>query len=126
MQLYSKAELLMFQNRIEEAVEILDSITVLFPYHNLSDDVLFARSKILVKQRNFEKAAEYLQAIITTYGDDLLGDDATFMLAELYERQLNNREKAMDLYKNLLMTYRDSVLIVEARKRFRALRGDGT
>jgi outer membrane protein assembly factor BamD (BamD/ComL family) len=37
---------------------------------------------------------------------------------------LNNKEKAMELYQQLLMDYPGSLFTTEARKRFRQLRGD--
>jgi len=37
---------------------------------------------------------------------------------------LNNKEKAMQLYQDLLVKYPGSLYTVEARKRFRSLRGD--
>ena len=46
------------------------------------------------------------------------------MLAELNENQLNNPEEAKVLYQKLLIEYPGSLFVVEARKRFRELRGD--
>lgn len=124
MQKYAEAELLVFQNRFDEASLKLDSITTIFPQHTLADDILMMRAQIALKKKDYAKAAEYLQKIRERHGEDLLGDDATFMLAELYETVLNDKPKAMELYQDLLVTYNNSVLVVEARKRFRKLRGD--
>ena len=46
------------------------------------------------------------------------------MLAELNENQLNNPEKAKTLYEKIIFNHADSIYFVEARKRYRALRGD--
>jgi hypothetical protein len=46
------------------------------------------------------------------------------MLAELYNWKLDDKDKAMELYKQLMMDYTGSLYTTEARKRFRALRGD--
>lgn len=124
MQKYSQAELLVYQNEFDKALLTLDSISTIFPQHTLADDIVMMRAKIELKRRDYAKAAEYLSAIRTKYGEDILGDDATFMLAELYETVLNDKPKAMELYQDLLVTYKSSILVVEARKRFRRLRGD--
>lgn len=124
MQKYAEAELLLFQNRFDDALLKLDSISTIFPQHTLADDIVMMRAKIALKKRDFTKAAEYLERIRERYAEDLLGDDATFMLAELYETVLNDKNRAMELYQDLLVTYKDSVLVVEARKRYRKLRGD--
>jgi len=46
------------------------------------------------------------------------------MLARLNENQLNDQDKAMELYQRLLIDYPASLFAVESRKRFRILRGD--
>jgi outer membrane protein assembly factor BamD (BamD/ComL family) len=51
-------------------------------------------------------------------------NDAQFKLAELYEKQLNDPEKAKAAYEAVLINYPGSIYTVEARKRFRELRGD--
>ena len=53
-----------------------------------------------------------------------MADDALFHRAELYENKLKDPAKAMELYQDLLTKYPGSLFVVEARKRFRALRGD--
>ncbi|CAN5414294.1 tetratricopeptide repeat protein [soil metagenome] len=124
MQKYAEAELLVFQNDFDAAILKLDSISNIFPQHTLADDIIMMRAKIALKKKDYAKGAEYLEAIRTRFAEDLLGDDATFMLAELYETVLNDKNKAMELYQDLLVTYKNSVLVIEARKRFRKLRGD--
>ena len=124
MLMFARADLQIFQNDLDAAVSTLDSITYIFPGHALDDDILFAKAKINLKQRNFSDAKMNLQRIIDHHGDDLLGDDATFHLARLCEKQLELTETAMELYKSLIINYKDSVLVVDARKRFRFLRGD--
>lgn len=124
MMMYARADLLTTQNRDEQAIITLDSINTIYPGHALSDEVLYQRYKIAVKHRNYEKAAGHLERIIEGYWWDLLGDDAMFKLAELNENRLNNKEKAMELYQRILKEFPGSLYVVEARKRFRQLRGD--
>ena len=54
-----------------------------------------------------------------------LGDNAMFKLAELYESKLGQKEKAEELYYQILTDYPGSVLAVESRKRYRRLSSDG-
>ena len=65
-----------------------------------------------------------LEDIIKNYKTDLKGDDATFLLAEINDKYLNNKEKAKELYQSIITDYNSSLLVIEARKRFRVLRGD--
>ena len=85
---------------------------------------MYKRYEIKFKQYKYQEAANYLEAIVKNYNDDLLGDDAMFKLAELYETKLNDKDKAKQLYEDLLVKHPDSLFTVEARKRFRRLRGD--
>ena len=124
MSMYADAELLLFQNRDADASIKLDSITLLFPGHALYDDIEYSKAQIYVHKREFTKAIPLLEDIIKTYGKDLKGDDATFLLAEINEKELHNTEKAKDLYKSIITDYNSSLLVIEARKRFRTLRGD--
>lgn len=58
------------------------------------------------------------------HGSDILGDNSLFSLAELYEKKLNNKEKAKQLYEQFIENYPGSFFLTEARKRYRLLRGD--
>ena len=124
MQMYSRAELLEFQNRDSDALTSLDSILHLFPGHELTDDIEYTQAKIYVKHKGFDKAIPLLEDIIKNHKDDLKGDDATFLLAEINEEQLHNKDKAMELYKSVITDFGNSLLVIEARKKYRLLRGD--
>lgn len=121
---YAQAELLVFQNRFEEAFTQLDTLLKAFPTHALEDDVWYLKSKIFTKRRDFQQSAQMLQRIIDTYPTDIRADNAIFELAELNEHQLADVEKAKVLYEKLFIEYSGSTFAVEARKRFRKLRGD--
>ncbi|MES2138407.1 MAG: tetratricopeptide repeat protein [Bacteroidota bacterium] len=124
LMIFSRADLLAFQNKDEQAKITLDSINTLFPNHALADDILYKKAKIVLKHGNYSEAAALYDTIIKNYGDDILGDDALFKLAELNENQFKNLDKAKELYQQLLIKYPGSLYVVEARKRFRKLRGD--
>ena len=124
MQMFAKAELLMYQNKDEQARGTLDTITCLFPGHALFDDIEYLKAQMFVKKKEFEKAVPLLEDIIKTYKEDLKGDDATFLLAKIYEEHLNDKNKAMELYKSIITDYNSSLLVIEARKKYRLLRGD--
>jgi tetratricopeptide (TPR) repeat protein len=121
---FAHADLMVFQNRFDSASIDLDSIDKRWPGHSLEDDVLFMRYKIAYKQQKWVEAGTYLQKIIDKYSDDILGDDATFLLAELYDTKINDKEKAMQYYNDVFVKFPSSMFAVDARKRYRQLRGD--
>ena len=124
MQMYARADLLILQNRFTDAIKTIDSINAIFPQHALNDDILFTRSQLAKQQRKYTESAQYLEGILESYGTDILADDALFALAELNELQFGKKDKAMEHYQNLLIKYPGSLYVVEARKRYRKLRGD--
>lgn len=124
MNFYARADMLIFQNRNQEALDALDSLAIRFTETSLQDDILFAKARIYLQQRKYEEAAKMFEDLDDSYSTDLLGDDATFQLAELEEKYMNNKDKAMELYKTILTKYPGSLYVIEARKRFRELRGD--
>lgn len=121
---YARADLLMYRNLDSLALLTLDSLNSSFLNHPLNDDVLMLRYKVAMKRKDHEKAIGILEKILTQHGSELLGDDACFALAELQEMQLNNKEKAKTNYQRILTEYPGSLYTVEARKRYRRLRGD--
>ncbi len=124
LQMFAKADLLAFQNKYDQALEKLDSIKIIFPEHSLEDDVLYTKAQIFRKLRKTEEMISMYQAIIDNFKEEIRADNALFELAEIYETQLNEPEKAKALYEKLFIEYSGSTFAVEARKRFRKLRGD--
>jgi tetratricopeptide (TPR) repeat protein len=122
--IFSRADLLAFQNKDAEALITLDSINTLFPNHALSDDILYRKAALELKHGKYTEAATFYENILNNYGNDILADDALFKLADLNEYQFKNIDKAKELYQQLLEKYPGSLYVVEARKRFRKLRGD--
>jgi hypothetical protein len=121
---YSDAELLFFQNKDAEAVKKIDSLNKLYPFHTLADEALFLQFKVAKKKSEFDAAKKYLEEIIAKFPTDVLGDDAVFNLAELYQYHYKDLEKASELYKEILFKFKGSLYEVEARKRYRILRGE--
>lgn len=124
LKLYAGADLLVFQNRFDEAFAKLDTLRKGFPKHALEDDLLYMEAQIFMKKRDFQQAADRYQRIVDIYPEEIRADNAIYALGDLYEHQLQDIPKAMALYEKLFTEYSGSTFAVEARKRFRKLRGD--
>jgi tetratricopeptide (TPR) repeat protein len=124
MAIYAQAELLVFQNRFAEALRLLDSLRTTFPQSGLQDDVLYLKAQIAEKKRDYEQAVAYYQEIVEKFPNDIRADNALYAQALLFEEKLEQPQKAMELYEKLFVDYSDSVFSVDARKRYRLLRGD--
>lgn len=124
LKMFARADLYFEQSIYDEAIVMLDSIETLYPGHALSDEILFLRSKIAAERKNYDQQEKYLKELIESYGIDILGDDAVYALALLYDEVKEDKEKASDYYKKIITEYKDSLYVIEARKRYRELRGD--
>lgn len=124
LQMFARADLLIFQNRLDEAMVMLDSIKILFPEHGLEDDVYYQKAQIYRKQRKIPQAIQMYEQIVEKFPEDIKADNALFEMAEIYELQLNDPEKAKTLYEKIFVDYSGSTFAVEARTRYRRLRGD--
>ena len=121
---WATAQLVIFRNDFDNASKKLDSITSQYPGHSLEDDMWMLRAQMALKKRDYTGAFEFYEKVYTKYADDVLADDALFKAAQLEEKFLNNPAKAKELYEKLITDYKGSVYGVEARNRFRILRGD--
>lgn len=124
LQMYADAELLAFRNQFDAAFAKMDMLLDSFPSHSLKDDVFYLKGKIHTKKREYEQAAAMYKEVVDGFPEDIRADNSLFALADLKENYLNETEEAMTLYEKLFIDYSNSTFAVEARKRFRRLRGD--
>lgn len=121
---YARADLLAYRNNYDEALVTLDSIQMVALWHPLHDEALFKKAEIMLEKGEFEAADSLLAKVTEMYPTDILADDALMMRAELYDFHFNDPDKAMNLYEKLMLNYPGSLFVIDARKRFRELRGD--
>lgn len=124
LMLYARAELLAYQNKDSSALLLLDSLLKVFPGHPMDDDAIYKQYIIYKKQGKLQQCVAALQKLLIDYPTGVLADDAMYHLALLQENALNDPAKAMELYQKILTNYPSSSFVVDARRRFRALRGD--
>ncbi len=121
---YAKIELMLFQHKLEQALDEFDTMLGLYPNHSLTDEILYHQAEIYLGLGNVNASIRKLEQLVKTYGDDILGDDATYMLGKIYEEHVKDKAKAMEIYKNFLTQHAGSLYATEVRTRFRTLRGD--
>lgn len=121
---YARADLLAYQNKTREAVEVLDEILRNHKGEKIEDEALLKQAELLLTLKDYEGARFNYQKVIEFYGRDILADDAHFALAELYRNLLNEPEKAKMHYERIIYDYQDSYFFPQARQYFRILRGD--
>ncbi|MTE26950.1 tetratricopeptide repeat protein [Winogradskyella ouciana] len=121
---YAKADLYAFQNKTDEAISLLDKILEEHDGESIIDQTLFKQAKLFEKKKQYNKAEANYLIIIKDWKEDILADDAHYYLAELYNTHLAKPEEAKQLYEKIIFEFEDSIYFIEARKKFRMLRGD--
>lgn len=121
---YAKADLLTFQNKNDEAIALLNTVLQNHKTEPIIAQALLKQAQLFEGKMAFEKAKTNYESIIQNYQDGILVDNALYALANIYEKHLNLPEKAKALYEKIIFNHADSIYFVEARKKYRALRGD--
>ncbi|MDO9613625.1 MAG: hypothetical protein Q7J86_03775, partial [Bacteroidota bacterium] len=83
LQMFARADLHLFRNHSAKALTTLDSISKLYAFHSLTDDVNFRKANIFQKQGKYEEAAVLLASIVKDNSWEMLADDALFQLATI-------------------------------------------
>ncbi|NVO31522.1 tetratricopeptide repeat protein [Hymenobacter sp. P5342] len=121
---YAAVEQLVFQNKLLEALRGLDGLLIKYPGHALQDEAWYLKAQLQRRTSDYAGAISTLERITNNPKYDVLSDDALFLAASIQQENLQNREKAQQLYQQLITKHAGSIYVAEARKRFRQLRGD--
>ncbi len=124
LKIFARADLLAFQNKNEEAIATYEKILAQHKGEKIEDETFLRQAKLFEKEKQYEKAKVNYLKIIEFYNYDILVDDAYYWLAELYVNALGEPEKAKELYEKIIFNHADSIYFVDARKKYRTLRGD--
>jgi tetratricopeptide (TPR) repeat protein len=121
---YARADFLSYQNKTQEAVDMLEDILQNHKGEKIEDEALLKQAQLLESQEKYEAAELNYIKIIEFYGSGILADDAYFALGELYRKILAQPDRAKAQYEKIIYNYQDSYYFPQARKNFRMLRGD--
>ena len=121
---FAKGDYLLYQNRNQDAVAQFQSILKDFKGEEIEAVTLLRLGGIYEKLSDFNLALSQYQAIIDRHSEGIYIDEALYFSAEIYSKKLQQPEKAKPLYEKIIFSHQDSIHFVEARKKFRQLRGD--
>lgn len=121
---FAKADFLNYQNKDREALAQFKKILEEHKGEEIEDETLLKIGTIYEELRDFDAALSYYKQIIDNHPESIYRDEAYFFSAEIYNREYRDTEKAKPLYEAVVFNHQDSIHFVEARKKFRMLRGD--
>ena len=121
---FAKADYLEYQNRNQEAIQAFQAILKQFKGQEIEAVTNLRLGQLYEKIGEFSLALAQYQSIIEQHSDGIYVDEALYFSAELYKNQLQLPDKAKPLYEKIIFNHQDSIYFVEARRKFRELRGD--
>lgn len=121
---FARADYLRYQHKRPEALLQFQGILKDFKGQEIEAVTLLRLGKTYEEMADYPNALKYYQEILDHQAESIYVDEALYFSAEIYSRFLQNPEKAKALYEKVLFNHQDSIYFVEARKKFRQLRGD--
>jgi tetratricopeptide (TPR) repeat protein len=121
---FAKGDYLLYQNRNQEAIVQFQSILKTFKGQEIEGVTLLRLGRIYEKLGDYTLALAQYQDIIDHHSDGIYIDEALYFSADIYNKQLQQPDKAKSLYEKIIFGHQDSIYFVDARRKFRELRGD--
>lgn len=121
---FSRADYLLYRNKNQEALTQFQSIQKDFKGQEIEPVTLLRLGSTYEKMGSYIAALEQYQMIIDKHAESIYIDEALYFSAEIYNKQLKDPEKAKPLYEKIIFGHQDSIYFIDARKKFRQLRGD--
>ena len=121
---FAKGDFLIYQNKKQEAIAQFQSILKNFKGQEIEAVTMLRLGKIYESLGDYNSALSQYQQIIDHHSDGIYVDEALFFSAEIYNDELKDTEKAKPLYEKVIFNHQDSIYFVDARKKYRQLRGD--
>jgi tetratricopeptide (TPR) repeat protein len=124
LQKVAKADLLLYQGKSAQAIEELKGVFEVVDNYHIKDQVYYKLGQAYESLKDFPQAVMNYEALLAEYPQSIVADNTLFALALIYSDELKDTEKAKLYLEQLIFDHEDSIFFVEARKRYRKLRGD--
>jgi tetratricopeptide (TPR) repeat protein len=121
---FAKGDFLIYQNKKQEAITQFQNILKTYKGQEIEAVTMLRLGKIYESLKDYNSALSQYQQIIDHHSDGIYVDEALFFSAEIYNDELKDIEKAKALYEKVIFNHQDSIYFVDARKKYRELRGD--
>jgi tetratricopeptide (TPR) repeat protein len=121
---FARGDYLRYQNKNDLALTQFSKILSEHKGDEIQGVTLLRMGKINEKLGNYTEALRLYKEIIDLHSDGIYVDEALFFSAELYQEQFKQPELAKPLYEKMIFDHQDSIHFIEARRKFREIRGD--
>jgi tetratricopeptide (TPR) repeat protein len=121
---FAKADLLLYQKKKDLALQEFQNILIKHKGESIEDETLLKIGQIFEEKKEFLNALNNYQILLENHKESVYIDEALYFSAEIYNKELNESEKAKNLYEKIIFKHPDSIFYTEAQKQYRTLRGD--
>lgn len=121
---FARADYLLYQNKTQEALAQFQNILKENKGDEIESATILRLGQTYEKLHDYNSALSQYQNIIDNHKEGIYIDEALYFSAEIYNNHLKMPEKAKPLYEAILFNHQDSIYFIEARRKFRQLRGD--
>jgi tetratricopeptide (TPR) repeat protein len=121
---FAKGDYWLYQNKNQEAIAQFQLILKKFKGQEIESITLLRLGKTYEKTGEYQLALSQYQEIIELHQDGIYVDEALYFAAEIYSKISIDNEKAKAYYEKLVFHHEDSIYFVDARRKYRELRGD--
>ena len=121
---FARGDYLMYQNKNDLALAQFAKILTEHKGDEIESVTLLRMGKINEKLGNTTEALRLYKLIIDVHAEGIYVDEALFFSAEIYDEKLKQPELAKPLYEKMIFNHQDSIYFIEARRKFREIRGD--
>jgi tetratricopeptide (TPR) repeat protein len=120
----ARGDYLLYQNKNQEALLEFKALLNEKKEKEMESVALYRLGKTYEKLGDFTLALTHYLLITEKYEESIYIDEALYFAAEIYNKQLKEVEKAKSLYEKIIFKHEDSIYFIDARIKFRQLRGD--
>ncbi|HEX8563817.1 MAG TPA: tetratricopeptide repeat protein [Flavobacterium sp.] len=121
---FARADYMLYQNKNREALEEFQSILKSFKGDEIEPVTLLRLGRTYEKLGDYTTAISHYATIADLHKESIYVDEALYFSAEIYNNIIKDPVRAKALYEQLLFNHEDSIYFIDARKKFRILRGD--
>ena len=121
---FAHADFLSYQKNSKDALLEYQKILQEHKGQEIESITLYRIGKIYETQGNYDLALNNYKMIIDNFKECIYVDEANYLSAEIYNLQLKDAEKSKKFYEEIIFKHEDSIYFTDARRKYRALRGD--
>lgn len=121
---YSKADFLSYQRKNDQAIPILQELISSYKNQPIEDEAQYKLGVLYIDEKKYLEAIDCFEKVIAIDAKGILVDNALYQLGNLYLNQLEDTEKAATYFQKIIFDHPSSIYLIDARKKYRTLRGD--